>query len=81
MKKWGQGKPAPTPFLIRRVFGMKIGEGFKEWFHSIENDPQKRLHLLAFRDFCFDLFEEEFGRVPQGEEIDPRFVKGLLIHT
>ena len=60
---------------------MKIGEGFKEWFHSIEKDPQKRLHLLAFRDFCFDLFEEEFGRVPQGEEIDPRFVKGLLIRT
>ena len=60
---------------------MKIREGFKEWFHFIENDPQKRLHLLAFRDFCFDLFEEEFGRVPQGEEIDPRFVKGLLIHT
>jgi len=60
---------------------MKIGEGFKEWFHSIENDPQKRLHLLAFRDFCFDLFEEEFGRVPQGEEIDPRFVKGLLTRT
>ena len=60
---------------------MKIGEGFKEWFHSIENDPQKRLHFLAFRDFCVDLFEEEFGRVPHGEEIDPRFVKGLLIHT
>jgi hypothetical protein len=60
---------------------MKIREGFKEWFHSIENDPQKRLHLLAFRDFCLDLFEEEFGRVPQGEEIDPRFIKGLLTRT
>jgi len=60
---------------------MKIREELKEWFHSIENDPQKRLHLLALRDFCFDLFEEEFGRVPQGEEIDPRFVKGLLIRT
>jgi len=54
---------------------MKIGEGFKEWFHSTEKDPQKRLNLLAFHDFCFDLFEEEFGRVPQGEETDPGFVR------
>jgi hypothetical protein len=60
---------------------MEIGEGFKEWFHSIENDPQKRLHLLAFRDFCLDLFEEEFGRIPLEEEIDPQFFKGLLIRT
>jgi hypothetical protein len=60
---------------------MKIGEGFKGWFHSIEDDPQKRLHFLAFRDFCFDVFEEEFGRIPQGEKIDPRFVKGVLTHT
>jgi len=74
-------KPTPTHFPAGRAVGMKIGEGFKEWFHSIENDPQKRLHLLAFRDFCFDLFEEEFGRVPQEEEIDPRSVKGLLILT
>jgi hypothetical protein len=81
MKKWGQGKPAPPPFLIRKVFGMKIGEGFREWFHSIENDPQKRLHLLAFRDFCFDLFEEKYGRIPPEEEIDPRFIKGLLTRT
>jgi hypothetical protein len=57
---------------------MKIGEGFKKWFHSIENDPQKRLCFLAFRDFCFDLFEEEFGRIPQEEEIDPQPVKGSL---
>jgi hypothetical protein len=60
---------------------MEIREGLKEWFHSIENDPQKRLHLLALRDFCFDLFEEEYGRIPPEEEIDPRFVKGLLIRT
>ncbi len=60
---------------------MEIGEELKEWFHSIENDPKKRLHLLAFRDFCFDLFEEEYGRIPPEEEIDPRFVKGLLIRT
>jgi len=57
---------------------MEIREDLKGWFHSIENDPQKRLHLLAFRDFCFDLLELQYGRIPSGEEIDPRFVKGLL---
>ncbi len=60
---------------------MKAREGLKEWLHSIENDPQKKLHFLAFRDFCFDLFEEECGEIPPGEESDPRFVKGLLIRT
>jgi hypothetical protein len=60
---------------------MRIGGSLKEWFHSIENDPQKRLHLLAFRDFCFDLFEEKYGRMHPEEEIDPRFVKGILIRT
>jgi len=60
---------------------MKIREELKEWFHSIENNPQKRLHLTAFRDFCVDLFEEEYGRMPSEEEIDPPFVKGLLIKT
>jgi len=60
---------------------MEIREDLKEWFYSIENDPQKRLHLLAFRDFCFDLFEEEYGGIPPGEEIDPQFVKGLLLCT
>ncbi len=60
---------------------MEIRKGLKEWFHSIENDPQKREHLLAFGDFCFDLLEEEYGGIPPEEEIDPRFVKGLLIRT
>jgi hypothetical protein len=60
---------------------MEIREDLKEWFHSIENDPQKRLHLLAFRDFCLDLLEEQYGRIPLEEEIDPRFVKGLLLCT
>ena len=59
---------------------MEIRKGLKEWFHSIENDPQKRLHLLAFRDFCFDLFEEEYGGIPPEEEIDSRSSKGLLTH-
>jgi len=60
---------------------MEIREGLKEWFHSIENDPQKKLHLLAFRDFCFDLFEEKYGKIPPEEEIATPFVEGLLIQT
>ena len=58
---------------------MKIREGFKEWSHDIENDPANRLRFLAFRDFCFDLFEEEYGgiRPRPEEEIDPRSVKEI----
>jgi hypothetical protein len=58
---------------------MAIKNGLRDWLESIENDENKRDHLLAFRDFCLDLFELEFGKIPPGEEIDPRFVKGLLI--
>jgi len=60
---------------------MEIREGLKEWLHSIKNDPQRKFHFLAFRDFCVDLFEEEYGRIPPDEEIDPRFIKGLLTRT
>jgi hypothetical protein len=60
---------------------MEIREDLKDWFRSTENDPPKSLHLLAFRDFCLDLFEEEYGGILPEEEIDPRSVKGLLIHT
>jgi hypothetical protein len=45
----------------------------------MEADENRRIHLLAFKDFCLDLFEEEFGRVPPEEEIDPRFVKLLAL--
>jgi len=58
---------------------MEIRHGLRDWLDSIENDENKLDHLLAFRDFCLDLFELEFGKIPPGEEIDPRFVKGLLI--
>ena len=58
---------------------MEIRNGLKDWLDSVENDENKRDHLLAFRDFCLDLFELEFGKIPPGEELDPRFVKGLLI--
>ncbi len=57
---------------------MEIKEGLRKRFHPIENNPQKRLDLLAFYDFCFDLFEEKYGEVSSREEIDPRFAKGLL---
>jgi hypothetical protein len=58
---------------------MEIRNGLKDWLDSIEVDENKRDHLLAFRDFCLDLLELEFGKIPPGEELDPRFVKGLLI--
>jgi hypothetical protein len=60
---------------------MDIRNRLREGLSSMENDPQRREHLLAFQDFCLDLFEESFGKIPPGEETDPRFVKGLLIHT
>jgi hypothetical protein len=60
---------------------MEIKRGLREWFESIEGDENRRQHLRAFGDFCLDLLEEEYGRIPPGEEINPRFVKGLLIHT
>ena len=58
---------------------MEIRNGLKEWLDSIEVDENRRDRLLAFRDFCIDLLESEFGKIPPGEEPDPRFVKGLLI--
>jgi hypothetical protein len=50
-------------------------------FCDDENDELKLQHLMGFRDFCLDLFEEVYGRIPPEEENDPRFVKGLLTHT
>ena len=61
------------------VIKMEIRNGLKDWIASIEDDENKRDHLLAFRDFCLDLLELEFGKIIPAEEIDPRFVKGLLI--
>jgi hypothetical protein len=61
------------------VIRMEIKNGLKNALCSMEADENRRIHLLAFKDFCLDLFEEEFGRVPPEEEIDPRFVKCLLI--
>jgi len=61
------------------VIKTEIKRGLKDGFDEMEIDENRRSHLLAFRDFCLDLLEAEFGKVPPGEEIDPRFVKGLLI--
>lgn len=61
------------------VVRMEIREGLRDWFDSIEGDESRQNHLRAFGDFCLDLLEEQFGKIPPGEEIDPRFVKGLLI--
>jgi hypothetical protein len=58
---------------------MEIKEAVRNWLSSNEKDALKRQHLLAFQDFCFDLFEEEYGKIPQDQKVDPRFVKGLLI--
>ncbi len=61
------------------VFKVDVKNGLKDWFYSIEGEDLKRRHLLAFQDFCLDLFEVHYGKIPPEEEVDPRFVKGLLI--
>ena len=61
------------------VIKVVVKNGLRDWLHLIEGEELKRQHLLAFQDFCFDLFEVQYGKVPPGEEVDPRFVKGLLI--
>jgi hypothetical protein len=61
------------------VVKMEVKDGMRKWLNSIEGEELKRQHLLAFQDFCLDLFEVEYGKIPPGEEVDPRFVKGLLI--
>lgn len=57
---------------------MEIKNGLRGWLSSIEDDEKRRQHLLAFLDFCLDLLGEEYGKLSP-EEIDPRFVRGLLI--
>jgi hypothetical protein len=58
---------------------MELRRKLREWTDSTESDEQRRQDLAAFWDFCLDLLEGEYGRIPPGEEIDPRYVKGLLI--
>ncbi|HVP76574.1 MAG TPA: DUF6178 family protein [Thermodesulfobacteriota bacterium] len=61
------------------VMKMEVKNGLRDWLRSVEGEELKRQHLLAFQDFCLDLFEVQYGKIPAGEEVDPRFVKGLLI--
>jgi len=61
------------------VIRMEVKERLREWLSSMESEDSRRQHLLAFEDFCLDLFEEGYGKISPEEEVDPRFVKGLLI--
>ena len=61
------------------VIKVEVKNGLRDWLHSVEGEELKQQHLLAFQDFCLDLFEVQYGNIPPGEEVDPRFVKGLLI--
>jgi hypothetical protein len=61
------------------VIKMGVKNGLRDWFTSTEHEGLRRQHLLAFQDFCLDLLEEEFGKIPVEEKINPRFMKGLLV--
>lgn len=63
----------------RGVIKKEVRVGSKEWLGSMEDDPQRREHLVSFLDFCLDLFEKEFGKIPPEVEVDPKLVRGLLI--
>ena len=65
----------------QEVIRMQIRSDLTHWVKTNETDEQRRQDLLAFWDFCFDLLEGEYGRIPQKEDIDPRFVKGLIIRN
>ncbi len=61
------------------VIRMEVKERLREWLSSMESEDSRRQHLLAFQDFCLDLLEERYGKIPPEEKVDSRFVKGLLI--
>jgi len=61
------------------VIRMEVKGRMREWLSSMESEESRRQHLLAFQDFCLDLLEEGYGKIPAEEKADPRFVKGLLI--
>ncbi len=62
-----------------RVVKAEIRAGLNDWVKSIESDETRQKHLLSFFQFSMDLLEQEYGNIPPGEEIDPRYAKGLLI--
>ncbi len=61
------------------VIKMEIKNGLRDWLYSNEPEEMKRQLLIAFQDFCLDLLEEQYGKIPTEERVDPRFVKGLLV--
>jgi Family of unknown function (DUF6178) len=61
------------------VIKVEVKNGLRDWLRSTEGEEMKQQHLLAFQDFCLDLFEVQYGKIPPDEEVDPRFVKGLLV--
>jgi hypothetical protein len=61
------------------VIRMEVKERLREWLSSMESEDSAREHLIAFQDFCLDLFEEGYGKIPPEEKVDLRFMKGLLI--
>jgi hypothetical protein len=79
----GESDNQPMPFFPSSdILSIILPEGPKEVekvFNSPDREEMKRQHLLAFQDFCLDLMEEEYGKIPTEEKIDPRFVKGPLI--
>lgn len=62
------------------TLNMKVQEEQIQFLQSIETDPKRQSSLIDFLHFCLHVFEEEFGKIPAGEEINPKFIKGLLIH-
>ncbi|MCX8117871.1 MAG: DUF6178 family protein [Desulfobacterota bacterium] len=57
----------------------EVRHGLVHFLQSVNPNPQEGPHLADFLDFSLNLLQEGFGKIPAGEEIDPRFVKGLLI--
>jgi hypothetical protein len=60
---------------------MEIKKALEKILPSSEDDETKHQHLLAFYDFCCDLFEERYGTMTPDGEFNSKFVKGLLVHT
>jgi len=65
----------------KKMIKTELRNELRERLCSIESDPQRLKHLVAFQNFCLDRFEEEFGKIPPEGKIDPRFVKGILIRS
>lgn len=62
-----------------RVVKAEIGAGLRDWVKSIEEDETRQKHMFAFFQFSMDLLEQEYGKIPPEEEIDPRYTRGLLV--